>query len=583
MSPIIMPRTQLTSNAAAKTEDRFVGLHPIVKSILTVRGITCEGQLEHSLKRLTPYQQLKDIDKAVARLVTALQQQQKILVIGDFDADGATSTAIAVRSLKALGAKHIDFLVPNRFEFGYGLTPEIVDVAQQNSPNLIITVDNGISSCEGVARANDYGIDVIVTDHHLPAEQLPQAVAIVNPNQPGDEFPSKNLAGVGVIFYTMLALRNALRQINWFENQGIAQPNLANYLDIVALGTVADVVPLDFNNRILVHQGLQRIRSGQCCAGIQALLEISNRNYQRVVSSDLGFALGPRLNAAGRLDDMSIGIQCLLTDDITQARTYAQQLNELNNERRNIEADMQQQAFTALKKLALKDDTANLPFGLCLYDEQWHQGVIGILASRIKDHFHRPVIAFAPGDEQLIKGSARSVKGLHIRDILQAIDAEHPGLILKFGGHAMAAGLTLAKGNFEKFRSLFALEVAKHLSEADLKGVIYCDGTLSPADFNLELAHYLRSAMPWGQEFPEPVFHGEFNVIEQRIVASKHLKLIVQAVDGQEILDGIHFNADLNQWPNQRVQQIKLAYRLDVNEYAGRSKLQLLIEYLEAL
>ena len=553
-------------------------LHPILKRIYAARHVLDAVELEHTLNHLQPFHLLKEIETAVELLIEALQTQQRILVVGDFDADGATSSALAVRVLRAMGAKQVDFLVPNRFEYGYGLTPEIVKVALQRQPDLIITVDNGISSLEGVAAAKANNIKVLITDHHLPGESLPGADAIVNPNQPGDTFPSKNLAGVGVIFYVMMALRAALRERDWFTQQNIKEPNLASYLDVVALGTVADVVPLDHNNRILVAQGLARIRAGECCAGIKAILETAGRKIENISSSDMGFCVGPRLNAAGRLEDMSIGIACLLSDDIQEARLLARQLDQLNHDRRVIEQDMRQQAFAYLDALQM-DDEADLPVGLCLYNDDWHEGVIGILASRVKDKLHRPVIAFAPSGEALLKGSARSVKGLHIRDALDSVAVKHPGLINKFGGHAMAAGMTIAADKFDAFAAAFNAEVARHLSQEDLHGTIFSDGELVGQDIGLELAEYLRKAGPWGQGFPEPVFDGVFEVVNRRIVGEKHLKLLLRPPGNSDTVDAIAFNTVDDEWPAE-VAQVQLAYRLDVNEFRGVCNTQLIVEHI---
>ncbi|MDO8595120.1 MAG: single-stranded-DNA-specific exonuclease RecJ, partial [Sulfuricaulis sp.] len=488
-------------------------LHPVLRRIYLARHVTSAEELEQSLDRLIPPAQLKGIDQATALLADALQRQRRILIVADFDADGATSCALAQRALHSLGARDVRYLVPNRFEYGYGLTPEIVALASQQSPELIITVDNGISSLEGVADARRRGIDVLVTDHHLPGAALPMATVIVNPNQPDDNFPSKNLAGVGVIFYVMLALRAHLRESGWFAQQNIPEPNLARLLDLVALGTVADVVPLDYNNRILVAQGLKRINQGHyfnrtnevglhSCAGIAALLRVAGRSPQRVTAMDLGYVVGPRLNAAGRLTDMSLGIECLLTDDSAAAQDMAGKLDALNRERRTIEATMQKQALAAIASLHL--DMATLPRGLCLFDESWHQGVIGLVASRIKEHTHRPVIAFAPVSDSEIKGSARSVPGLHIRDALDAVAARHPHLLSKFGGHAMAAGLTLQHAHLEAFREAFDEEVSRHLSDSDLQGRVISDGELTGEELSLPVAELLRAAGPWGQGFPEP-------------------------------------------------------------------------------
>ncbi len=557
-------------------------LHPRLQSIYAARGVQSVGELERGLTSMLRPQQLKGLEEAVELLVEALEQQNRILIVGDFDADGATSSALAMMALRDMGAADAQYLVPNRFDFGYGLTPEIVEVAKTRQPDLIVTVDNGISSLDGVAAAHAAGIKVLVTDHHLPGAVLPDAEAIVNPNQPGCEFPSKNLAGVGVIFYVMSALRSRLREKNWFQTQALNEPNMGGYLDLVALGTVADVVPLDSNNRILVHQGLQRIRSGHARPGILALLDVAGRSRQRLVASDLGFTVGPRLNAAGRLDDMSLGIECLLCDSPDLAREMAIELDDLNKDRRAIEAGMQQEALKSLESLSIDGD--QLPWGVCLYDSQWHQGVIGILASRIKERFHRPVIAFTDANEEEIKGSARSIPGLHIRDALDAVASANPGLLTKFGGHAMAAGMSLRKEDYPQFQQAFDQVVRESLSAADLQAEIFSDGELMPEDMNLPLAYTLREAGPWGQHFPEPVFDGEFFLVQQRIVGEKHLKLVL-ALDaqGQHIVDAIAFNVDVSLWPNNGAKKAKLAYRLDVNEFRGRESLQLMVEYIEAL
>jgi single-stranded-DNA-specific exonuclease len=555
-------------------------LHPLLQRIYSLRGMQSRTELERGLERLTPYESLTGIQAAVRCLSEVLIAQEKILIVGDFDADGATSTAVAVRALKSFGARHVEFLVPNRFAFGYGLTPELVDVAQREfSPALIITVDNGIANNAGVAKAKAFGIRVLVTDHHLPGTELPNADVIVNPNQPGDVFPSKNLAGVGVIFYVMLALRRHLSDSGWFTTQNIPEPNMSKLLDLVALGTVADVVPLDQNNRILVHQGLRRIRAGQCIPGISALLEIAGRNQTRLVASDLGFAVAPRLNAAGRLDDMSLGIDCLLTDDVKKARDIAVILSEMNDERRAIEQDMQDQALQILNNLQ-PEKKDQLPLGICLFDTDWHQGVIGIVAARIKERFHRPTIAFAPSAGEEIKGSARSIPGLHIRDVLAQIDTQHPQLIDKFGGHAMAAGLTLSRNNFEKFSQSFNAAVTSLLTEEQLHNKLMSDGEIAEHELTLEIAEVLREAGPWGQAFPEPLFDGTFTIIEQRLVGNKHLKMVLGL---EKInLDAIAFNIDVNSWPNYRCERVHIAYRMDVNEFRGRRSVQLIVEHLEA-
>jgi len=553
---------------------------PLLQRIYAARGVTSDQQLERSLARLPKPQTLRGLNAAIALLAEALREQQKILIVGDFDADGATSTAVSLLALRGMGFQQVDFIVPNRFEYGYGLTPEIVELAKERNPDLIITVDNGISSIQGVAAANAAGIKVLITDHHLPGKELPQAAAIVNPNQNQCEFPSKNLAGVGVAFYLMSALRSHLREGGWFAENNIPEPNMADWLDLVALGTVADVVPLDEVNRILVHQGLQRIRAGKTRPGLQALLDLSGREPQRLVAADLGFALGPRLNAAGRLDDISIGIQCLLEEDAYMAREYALQLDELNRDRRVIEADMQREALVALEQLNL--DEQQLPWGLCLFDANWHQGVVGLLASRIKDRIHRPVIAFADAGNGEYKGSARSIKGLHIRDALDAVASRHPELISKFGGHAMAAGLSLPGERYEDFVTAFDAEVRRQLSPADLEAEILTDGVLEPGDLSIDTAQLLREAGPWGQHFPEPLFEGEFHIVQQRIVGEKHLKLLLALDEGkQQLIDAIAFNVDTEQWPNPAADKVNLVYKLDINLWQGRESVQLMVEHLD--
>jgi len=552
-------------------------IHPLLARVYRGRGITTGQELDLGLAQLLPPDLLLQADRAASLLADALAADRKILIVGDFDADGATSTALGVSVLRAFGARRVDYLVPNRFDYGYGLTPEIVALAARDKPDLIITVDNGISSVEGVAAANELGITTLITDHHLAGRELPAAEVIVNPNQPGCEFPSKNLAGVGVIFYIMLALRAQLRQRDWFADR--TEVNLGHYLDLVALGTVADVVPLDRNNRILVAAGLQRIRNGQARPGIGALLEIASRQPRTVVAADLGFAVGPRINAAGRLDDMSVGIECLLSESAQQARSLAARLHQLNQDRRLIEQGMQDEALQILAKLPPTSEE-DAPVAMTLYQPGWHQGVIGILASRIKDRLHRPTIAFADGDEGQIKGSARSIAGIHIRDILDAVATRHPGLITKFGGHAMAAGMTLPRDAYETFAAAFVDEVARHAEDVELQAVIESDGELQPDEFALELATQLRFAGPWGQHFPEPVFDGCFTIVSQRLVGEKHLKLVLAHPDSQQLLDAIAFNVDLDIWPDQSVEQVEVAYRLDVNEFRGQRTLQLMVEHL---
>ena len=554
--------------------------HPVLQRIYQARNVNSPDELSRDLKSLLSYSSLSDIGKAVERLVKALKEQQHVMIIGDFDADGATSTALVVSALRTFGVKNVSYLVPNRLVYGYGLTSEIVDVAASSQPELIITVDNGISSHDGVDRANQLGIDVLVTDHHIPGRILPSAHAIVNPNCKGDQFPSKCLAGVGVAFYLMLAFRAQLKKNHWFEDHDLGYPNMAKFLDFVALGTIADIVPLDKNNRILVYQGLRRIRAGQAHPGILALLEVSGRKYEKLRATDLGFAIGPRLNAAGRLDDMSLGVSCLLANDRDFALDIAYQLDDLNKKRRVIESQMQKEAFAAIDKLNLNQ---NLPSGLCLYRKEWHQGVVGLVASRVKEHVHRPTIAFAKMNDNILKGSARSVTGLHIRNVLEVIAMKHAGLIITFGGHAMAAGLSLSAGRFEEFQHVFSQEVENQLSEDDCRPKLITDGELTSDELTLELALLIYNAGPWGQGFPEPLFDGRFKLINQRVVGQRHLKLILQVPGDNYCLDGIAFNADLRQWPNFKCEYLHLAYRLDVNEFQGRRKLQLFIEHMNAI
>lgn len=518
----------------------------ILQRIYASRGIQSEAELERGAKGLLSYNQLHGIAPAVDLLVKALKKKTRIIIVGDFDADGATSSALSVLALRMLGCTNVDYLVPNRFDDGYGLSPEVVEQAHAKGAELIMTVDNGVSSIAGVAAAKAKGIDVLVTDHHLPGHELPQADAIVNPNLHECDFPSKALCGVGVAFYLMLAVRAELRKTTWFAEQGIAEPNLAELLDLVALGTVADVVALDGNNRILVHQGLQRIRAGKCRPGIQALIEVANRDPSRIVTSDLGFALGPRINAAGRLDDMSFGVELLLCDNIQAARRMASELDGLNQTRKEIEQGMKDEALAICERL--KFNKNDMPYGLVLFQRDWHQGVIGILASRIKELYHRPVIAFADAGNGEIKGSCRSIVGLHMRDVLDLIDTKNPGMITKFGGHAMAAGLTIPEDKLEAFSLAFDEAVRAELDEDALKGVLLTDGELSAGELNLPTAEILRSGGPWGQQFPEPSFDGQFRLLHQKLVGSKHLKMMVEPLSGGAVIDAIAFNVDLRRW-----------------------------------
>lgn len=548
---------------------------PLLQRIYAARGIEKVEELDLKVSHLLSPNSLKGIEQASQLLCDMVTGAGSILIVGDFDADGATSSALMVLALKSMGTDSVDYLVPNRFEFGYGLTPEIVEVAAERRPQLIVTVDNGISSIEGVALARDKGIKVLITDHHLASDELPDADAIVNPNQPGCQFASKYLAGVGVAFYLLSALRSRLRSMQWFEQQNIDEPVLADFLDLVALGTVADVVTLDYNNRIMVNAGVRRIRAGRTRPGISALLEVARREEEHLVAADLAYAIGPRLNAAGRLKDMSLGIECLLSEELSHARDLANRLNELNSDRRAIEKEMKEQAVLYLESF---NEQQQLPFGLCLYNRDWHQGVVGIIASRMKERVHRPVIAFADGGmDQELKGSARSVAGYHIKDALQNISSNNPGLIKKFGGHAMAAGLTLARSNFDKFKKIFDGEVRSKLREDDLKGTILTDGELNSGDFNLATAALIREGGPWGEGFAEPVFDGIFHIVRQRIVGQNHLKLQLR-LDSGRVVDAIFFNRD----ELSDHSRVRIAYRLDINLFRGKQSLQLVVEELFA-
>ncbi|EHD23093.1 single-stranded-DNA-specific exonuclease RecJ [Brenneria sp. EniD312] len=570
--------TQLRRRPLAEDSDLPATLSPLLRRLYAQRGVRGAQELERSLRGLLDYRLLNGIDEAVDFLRRALADRRCMVIVGDFDADGATSTALTVLALRGMGGVNVKYLVPNRFEDGYGLSPEVVAQAAELGAEVIVTVDNGISSHAGVEEAHRRGIAVLVTDHHLPGETLPAADAMINPNLRDCAFPSKALAGVGVAFYLMMALCVRLRESGWFTEQGLAEPKLAELLDLVALGTVADVVPLDANNRILVAQGLSRIRAGRCRPGIRALLEVANREAGQLVAGDLGFALGPRLNAAGRLDDMSVGVALLLSDDIVQARMLASDLDALNQTRREIEQGMQVEALRLCETLEQSRDA--LPYGLAMYHPEWHQGVVGILASRIKDRFHRPVIAFAPAGDGMLKGSGRSIAGLHLRDALERLDTRYPGMMDKFGGHAMAAGLTLQETQFEPFRQRFGELVGEWLDASQLEGVVWSDGELALPELCLSTAEMLRDAGPWGQAFPEPTFDGRFRILQQRLVGERHLKVMVEPLNGGPLLDGIAFNIDTSIWPDSSVREAELAYKLDVNEFRGKRSVQLLIQHL---
>ena len=562
--PIIArPMPSITAIAALGDID------PLHARLFAMRGLTAPRELDYGLANLAPIGALENID-AAAELVIA-NRDAKIIVVGDFDVDGATSTALVLRCLREFGFADVEYLVPNRFEYGYGLTPEIVQVAAARSPSLLITVDNGVSSVAGVAAASALGIPVLVTDHHLPGDELPDAAVILNPNLDGSQFPSRYLAGVGVAFYLMARVGRLLQE------QGVdgAAKVPAKYLDLVALGTVADVVPLDHNNRILVQQGLLRIRAGHSVVGIQAILKQSGRQAARCISTDLGFAVGPRINASGRLEDISVGIECLLTDDFDTALDYAHRLDSINSERRDIEATMREQAFAYVDSLG----SQRWPACVCVYDANWHQGVVGLIAARVRERCHRPVIAFARENDEYLKGSARSIQGVHIRDLLGAVSAVRPGMIEKFGGHAMAAGLTIAESAFEEFKTVAAEQMARLYPQADFSGAIVTDGQLPGDAINLGFARSLRDAGPWGSGFPEPMWSGDFSVVEQRVVGENHLKLRVQPAGGGTTIDAIAFNQAGSAYRGT----VQLAFRLDVNEYRGNETPQLVVEQIAAL
>jgi single-stranded-DNA-specific exonuclease len=571
------------------TVSPFTDLPNILENIYLNRGISEQSQLDYGLDKLPSPSLMKSNTEAGKLLAEAIIRQDRLLIVADFDVDGATSCTLMLLALRSMGAKNVDYLVPDRFKFGYGLTPEIVDVAAQLSPDLIITVDNGIASIDGVDRANELSIKVLITDHHLPGRNLPKALAIVNPNQAGCTFPTKALAGVGVAFYLMLSLRKALRELQWFENSKLQEPNLTQFLDLVALGTVADIVPLEHCNRLLIVHGMKRIRAGKCRPGIKALLQIANKDFSRIQTNDLGFAVGPRLNAAGRLDDMSLGIECLLSDSVSKAAQLAEELDNLNKERREIQTTMQQQALNSLDKLSLESEKSN--YGICLYQPKWHQGIIGLLASKIKDKAYRPTIVFANADnylnevnsnkasssqEELLKGSARSIPGLHIRDILDRLATENPHLLNKFGGHAMAAGMTIRKSDLKAFSKAFNLLVKDEMEDESLENIIWSDGELSSEVISLDLAKMLRDAGPWGQAFEEPRFHGDFSVLSQRVLSGKHLKLELDNKTGPAF-SAIAFFQD-ESILHAHLNKVRLVYKIDVNFFREQEHLQLMID-----
>lgn len=558
-----------------------VSEHPLLDRLYRARHIKNRQELDRTLKSMLNPNQLYGIAQAVALLVSTYQTQQKIVIVGDFDADGATSTALAILALRQLGFTNIDYLVPNRFEQGYGLSIPVAEMAIEKGVQLLMTVDNGVSSFDGITFLKEKGIRVLVTDHHLPPDRLPPADAIVNPNLNQCDFPSKSLAGVGVAFYLMLALRAKFRELGIFTAEN--QPNFTELLDLVALGTIADVVPLDQNNRILAYQGLMRIRAKYCRPGIIALAEVANRNVEQFSASDLGFSIGPRLNAAGRLDNMSIGVELLLADDMQTARELALELDQLNQTRKEIEAGMKLEALEICRNLTALFNA--LPTGIVLYQADWHQGVLGIVSSRIKDQYHRPVIAFAQDEKGVLKGSARSIEGVHIRDLLERIHSQYPDMILKFGGHAMAAGLSIREECFSQFQQIFNQTVLDWLDETHLQGIIWTDGELRTNEFTLETAELLKNGGPWGQAFAEPCFDGEFKILDQRAIGQgqNHLKMLVEPKQGGPLLDAIAFNVDTRLYPDLSIKRARLAYKLDINEFRGNRNIQLLVEHIEPI
>ena len=564
------PRPVIARPKPNRTDvERYGDIDPLHARLFAMRGVGSADELDYGLGRLAPVTALEHIDEAAALVIE--KRDQRIIVVGDFDVDGATSTALVLRCLAEFGFSDVEYLVPNRFDYGYGLSREIVRVAAERAPGLLITVDNGVSSVDGVDEANSLGIPVLITDHHLPGEMLPHAAVILNPNLPGSRFPSRNLAGVGVAFYLMARVGRMLEE----QSLSGAARIPAKYLDLVALGTVADVVPLDHNNRVLVEQGLLRIRAGQCVPGIDALLQQAGRSRARCVSTDLGFAVGPRINAAGRLEDIGVGIECLLTDSFDTAASLAHALDQINRERRDIEAGMRDQAFAVVDALGEQ----RWPCCVSLYDRSWHQGVVGLIAARVRERCHRPVIAFAREDDERLKGSARSIPGVHVRDLLEAVATDAPDLIEKFGGHAMAAGLTIRESELERFKALAEKQMKRLYPQADLSGAIVTDGTLPGDALTLEFARSLRAAGPWGSGFPEPLWSGDFTVVEQRTVGDNHLKMRVQPADGGGVVDAIAFNQASGVYRGR----VQLAFKLDVNEFRGVENPQLVVEQITPL
>ena len=573
-SRLIPKRTVVRRSSKITSEN--LDVHPVLRNVYRNRNISSPDQLDYSLANLLPPHLLSNINEAADIIVEAIQADAAILIAGDFDADGATGSALGYLSLRAFGARRVQYLCPNRFEFGYGLTERFVEFFAPTQPDLVITVDNGITSVAGVRLAKEYGMSVVVTDHHLPGEELPIADAIVNPNLPQDQFPSKNLAGVGVIFYVMAVVRSKLKNENWFEREGIAEPNMSSYLDLVALGTVADVVPLDYNNRILVAQGLRRINANRCRFGIRCLLEEGGRRIGEIVSEDLAFVAGPRLNAAGRLEDISFGVKCLVTDDKNEVLGFIRKLEDLNSERKDMETAMVQSATSEIEDL--DSSIVNERAGICLYNPKWHSGIVGLIATRIKNLTGMPAVIFAKGDNGLLKGSGRSVRGLNLRDVLANVAAMDPEIFEQFGGHAMAAGMTIRESAYDRFESLFQEELTRQRGASEWQNTILSDGEIT--DFDLEAAEQIRCGGPWGQEFEQPVFDGVFEVVGYRLLQEKHLKLRLRSRASDQLANAIYFGYSSfhDRLPQQ--EDYRVAFQLTVNEYNGKKSPQLNVVYM---
>ena len=550
----------------------------LLQRVYALRGITSMQELDYTTRNLCNYDNLDGTHTAVEIVYSAMQNNKRIMIVGDFDTDGATSTALMIKALKKMGCKHVDYIIPNRFDDGYGLSISVIKRALLKKADLIITVDNGVSAIEAVEFAKQSNLTVIITDHHLCSEQLPAADAIINPNLPNSSFPSKHLAGVGVAFYFMLALRAKLRKENWFASNKLAEYNITNLLDLVALGTIADVVKLDRNNRILVHQGISRIRAGYCCEGIKALLDISRRDPLTLTSTDLAYYIAPRLNAAGRMDSMSLSVELLLCEDYDSAIKQATDLDTLNHDRKLIEQTMYQEALSYIEQVEQKNST--FPNALVVHHPQWHQGIIGIVSARLKDKHYRPVICFASTEDGLLKGSGRSIEGIHLRDILDKLNERYPDILVSFGGHAMAAGLSIQEKDLDQFSAHFEALITEQLDLDVLEQIIETDGEIDNQDFNYAIAKQLKESGPWGEGFTEPTFDGDFIVHQQRLFAEKHLKLVLEPKNGGPIIEGIYFNVNLTQWPDNTIKIVKIVYQLDVNDFRGNQAVKLMIRHI---